>query len=166
MINYYYGDLFEHVDELLTGGDCVTHFIIHGCNAQGRMGTGFAKTLRAKYPGAYEEYRKEYSANNNRLQVGSVINYAHSTDLIISNAITQDFYGYDGGKYVSYDAIDTAFAELDSISKVLKTLSGVEEVHFHFPKIGSDLGGGHWDVIESIIDHRVQNATKNLYELR
>ena len=39
-------------------------------------------------------------------------------------------------------------------------------MHFHFPKIGSALGGGDWGVIESIINHRVTEATKNLYELK
>lgn len=165
MINYYYGDLFQKVDELITGGDSIIHFIIHGCNARGRMGSGFAKTLRDKFPGAYEEYIKEYSKNHS-LRVGSVVNYTHSTDLVISNAITQDFYGCDGSKYISYDAIDAAFTELDGIAKVLKTISGIEEVHFHFPKIGAGLGGGDWGVIESIIDHRVQNAVKNLYDLK
>ncbi|SOK58466.1 hypothetical protein [Yersinia phage fHe-Yen9-04] len=165
MINYYYGNLFEFVNELLTGDESTIHFIIHGCNAQGRMRSGFAKELRERYPLAYDEYIKQYIKNNNSLRVGSVINYTHSTELIISNAITQDFYGYDGGKYVSYDAIDTAFAELDCSARTLKNLGGIENIHFHFPKIGSDLGGGYWDVIESIIDNRVQNATKNLYEL-
>lgn len=165
MINYFYGDLFSLVEDMICDGNHM-HFIIHGCNAQGRMGTGFAKTLRDKYPGAYDEYRNEYLSNNNRLKVGSVVNYTHSPNLIISNAITQDFYGYDGEKYVSYDAIDSVFEELDGIAKVLKTMGGYEEIHFHFPKLGAALGGGDWDVIESIIEHRVQNAQKYLYELK
>lgn len=165
MFNYWYGNLFEKVTpSLINDGDI--HFIIHGCNAQGRMGSGFAKELRERYPGAYTAYHDEYVRNNNRLILGTVVNYPVSESLIISNAITQDFYGYDGKKYVSYDAIDDVFASLNNTAKVLKELGSVHEVYFHFPKIGSALGGGHWDVIEQIIDFRVTDAIKNLYEMR
>lgn len=48
------GDLFadEH---------CVQAFA-HGCNCQGSMGAGIAKTFRARYPEMYEEYRRRCKA--------------------------------------------------------------------------------------------------------
>ena len=166
MINYFYGNLFELVLNQQQRWEQDVHFIIHGCNAQGRMGSGFAKELRSRFPHAYDDYIAAYEAGNNRLKLGSVVYHAAETDLIIANAITQEFYGYDGSKYVSYDAIDDVFKELNHTASLLKTVSGKEEVHFHFPKIGSALGGGDWDVIESIINNRVTEATKNLYELK
>lgn len=141
------------------------HFIIHGCNAQGRMGTGFAKQLRTLFPAAYDDYIEEYKKGNNHLTLGTVIYHAAEADMIIVNAITQEFYGYDGAKYVSYDAIDKIFKELNNTASVLKTVSGKEAIHFHFPKIGSDLGGGNWNVISEIIESRVTEATTNLYVL-
>lgn len=165
MINTHVGNLFDLV---LNGQrwDSDVHYIIHGCNAQGRMGSGFAKELRERFPNAYDDYIVAYEEGNNHLDVGTVIYHAAEQDIIICNTITQEFYGRDGAKYVSYDAIDKIFLELDNSAKVLKKVSGIEEVHMHFPKIGSDLGGGCWNVIQEIIDHRVQNATKNLYELK
>lgn len=142
------------------------HFIIHGCNAQGRMGSGFAKELRTRFPDAYDEYIVEYEKGNNHLNLGTVVYHAAETDLIIANAVTQEFYGRDGAKYVSYDAIDSVFAELNNTAKVLKEVSGKEAIHFHFPKIGSDLGGGDWNVIAQIIESRVTEATTNLYVLK
>ena len=41
--------------------------IVHGCNAQGVMGSGVAKQLRAKYPEIYVDYLdglEEYSTEN------------------------------------------------------------------------------------------------------
>ena len=164
MINHHIGNLFDMVLNQNRWEEDV-HFIIHGCNAQGRMGSGFAKELRTRFPEAYNEYDAAYKAGNNHLDIGTVIYHSAETDLIIANAITQEFYGRDGAKYVSYDAIDSVFKELNNTASLLKELSGKEEIHFHFPKIGSDLGGGNWNVISEIIDHRVTEATKNLYEL-
>jgi O-acetyl-ADP-ribose deacetylase (regulator of RNase III) len=164
MIQVFKGNLFDYLTPI-TEDESSVHFIIHGCNAQGRMGTGFAKELRRRFPSAYHEYDKAYSDGNNHLKVGSVIYHAESTNLIICNAVTQEYYGRDGAKYVSYDAIDNVFIDLDNTASLLKKLSGIRDVHFHFPKIGSDLGGGNWNVIAEIIDSRVTNATKNLYEL-
>ena len=165
MITTHTGNLFDLVLSSQRW-DRDIHYIIHGCNAQGRMGTGFAKELRSHFPDAYDDYITAYEEGNNHLTVGTVIYHAAETDIIICNAVTQEFYGRDGAKYVSYDAIDTIFKELDQSATVLKKQGGFEEVHMHFPKIGSDLGGGNWNVISEIIDYRVQNATKNLYVLK
>lgn len=167
MINYFYGNLFELFDTtpVNMNGDEL-HFIIHGCNAQGRMGTGFAKELRERFPDAYKAYNDAYVNNNNRLELGTVINHPVHSSLVICNAITQQFYGYDGKKYVSYDAIDTIFEELNKTAKTVLDLKLVDSVHFHFPKIGAGLAGGDWEIIEKIIDSRVTYASKNLYELR
>lgn len=166
MINYFYGNLFDLLDtrpQFMSSNEL--HFIIHGCNAQGRMGSGFAKELRERFPKAYEAYNDEYVKNNNRLELGTMINHPVHSSLVISNAITQQFYGYDGKKYVSYDAIDSVFKELNNTAKTVLDLKLVDSVHLHFPKMGAGLAGGNWEVIERIIDSSVTNATKNLYEI-
>lgn len=165
MINYYYGNLFELFDTTSINPDEL-HFIIHGCNAQGRMGTGFANEIRKKFPDAYKAYHDEYTNNNNRLELGTIINYPVHSSLVICNAVTQQFYGYDGKKYVSYDAIDNIFNELNKTAKTVLDLNLVNNVHFHFPKIGAGLAGGNWEIIEKIIDYNVTYASKNLYELK
>ena len=100
-IEYRKGDLFQ--TEIQT--------IVHGCNAQGVMNSGIAKIIREKYPKAYERYVNEHKANG--LKLGKLVvvpcgdkvkdfdNYK-----IIVNAITQEFFGRENDRYVSYDAVD------------------------------------------------------------
>lgn len=134
--------------------------IVHGCNAQGRMATGFAKELRARFPGAYDEYMNKHNASG--LTTGDNIYYVDDTEnVIICNSITQSRYGYDGKKYVSYDGIDTCF---DKLNEFVQKLGN--NVHVHFPLIGADLGGGNWNVIKEIIEGRLTHAHKHLYKLK
>lgn len=159
MINEHYGNLFEQFIAVTCQPDAL-HIIVHGCNAQGKMGSGFAKELRERYPVAFLEYRKHCESYSNSIaNVGSIAYAVINDNLIIANAITQKFYGYDGKKYVSYDGVDAAFKDLN------KLCDNGRIVHVHFPKIGADLGGGNWNVIKEIIDHRLVNANKHLYIL-
>lgn len=138
------------------------HIVVHGCNAQGVMGSGFAKELRSRYPDAYTEYRNTFL--NKGLALGDVVCYIPTVNLVIANAITQVNYGYDGKKYVSYDAIDTAFTEIEDMASTLVQYQHSVEVHF--PLLGAGLAGGNWDVISQIIDTRLKTPTKNLYILK
>ena len=36
------------------------YIIAHGCNAQGKMGSGVAKAIRREFPQAYSYYRSAY----------------------------------------------------------------------------------------------------------
>lgn len=162
MINTYYGNLFETVLPRVQENDNIMHIVVHGCNAQGVMGSGFAKELRSRYPDAYTEYRNTFL--NKGLALGDVVCYIPTDNLVIANAITQVNYGYDGKKYVSYDAIDTAFTEIEDMASTLVQYQHSVEVHF--PLLGAGLAGGNWDVISQIIDTRLKTPTKNLYILK
>lgn len=154
-IEYVNGDLFT--TNITT--------IVHGCNAQGVMGSGVAKTIREVYPKAYERYRKEYELHNH-LKLGDVIpvpcgdrvddpdNYK-----VIVNAITQDFYGRDGSRYVSYDAVADCMNKINRFSEVY----GITEIAM--PQIGAGLGGGDWKVIESIIESELKTVHPVVYIL-
>jgi O-acetyl-ADP-ribose deacetylase (regulator of RNase III) len=128
-------------------GDILTvtkGIIVHGCNAQGVMGSGIAKQIRDKYPMAYEVYRKEHETNG--LLLGEVIWAQVTDDLIIGNAITQQNYGRDPTvKYVSYKAIQQAFETVMVAACTLKK-------DVHYPMIGAGLANGNWAVISEIID--------------
>ncbi|WGM49518.1 phosphatase [Escherichia phage vB_Ec-M-J] len=158
MIHEHLGNLFE-LFNTVTDDQTALHIIAHGCNAQGKMGSGFAKELRNRYPMAYDDY-KAYEKEMGFLRTGQISYSSISDDLLIANCITQQYYGNDGSKYVSYDAIDDVFKQLKYLCNVERT------VHVHFPKIGADLGGGNWNVIKEIIDHRLVNAEKHLYILK
>ncbi|WAE77134.1 macro domain-containing protein [Escherichia phage ph0011] len=158
MIHEHRGNLFE-LFSTVTDDNSALHIIAHGCNAQGKMGSGFAKELRNRYPMAYDDY-KAYEKEMGFLRTGQISYSLVSNDLIIANCITQQYYGNDGKKYVSYDAVDDVFKQLNYLCNVERS------IHVHFPKIGADLGGGNWNVIKEIIDHRLVNAEKHLYILK
>lgn len=154
-IEYIKGDLFAT--------DIKT--IVHGCNAQGVMGSGVAKIIHEKYPKAYNRYRSEYERRGNlvlgdiiAVPVGDRINDFDNYRVII-NAITQNFYGRDGSRFVSYDAVAECMAKIDRMYSVY----GISEVAM--PKIGAGLGGGDWNVIESIIESELKNVKAVVYEL-
>lgn len=149
MIQYKKGDLFTTPDRV----------IVHGCNSHGIMGSGVAKRVKELYPEAYEKYRdycKEMDLRQGKRYILGKVIAAMSNNMLILNCITQMDYGNDGEKYVSYDAIDTSMMtiarkhDLDNIS---------------MPKIGAGLGGGNWNVIKEIINHRLKDKIVTVWEL-
>lgn len=123
--------------------------IVHGCNAAGVMGSGIAKQIKDMYPAAYARYKQEEQFSG--LKLGTYITCCVipevNNELFIVNMITQQRYGKDGKKYVSYDAIDEGFTKLFA---ELET-TGIQNLPVRFPAIGAGLGGGNLDVILSII---------------
>jgi O-acetyl-ADP-ribose deacetylase (regulator of RNase III) len=143
-------------------GDFVEGFpawLLHGCNAQGVMGSGAAKAVRAKYPQAYTDYRKQYEACEQRV---GTITVSHQPDgRIVFNGITQKYYGRDQQVYVSYDAVRKVIQTVDLYAKD----HGIGPVYVGMPKIGAGLGGGSWDVISQIIEEESRHFTAVVYEL-
>jgi O-acetyl-ADP-ribose deacetylase (regulator of RNase III) len=123
--------------------------IVHGCNAQGVMGSGIANEIRAAYPWCFKAYVEFILAHQGvgKSPMGKVCAYkVPDTNLVIANAITQDHFGKDGKKYVSYKAIAEAFTEICCAAENLGHV-------VHYPMIGAGLGGGDWAVINDIIDN-------------
>lgn len=142
MIKYKKGNLLDVTGEV----------IIHGCNAQGVMGSGVALAVKKKYPEAFEEYRKYCAGLSPHYIMGDIVEYYHEeSGTSILNAITQHLYGTSGAKYVSYDAIDQVFAQIKGIY--------LPDTPIHLPKIGAGLGGGDWGIISTIIEKRLKDFT-------
>ena len=119
--------------------------ILHGCNAQGVMGSGVAKAIRAKYPLAYEIYRKKYECDG--LLLGEVVYaYISSENLWIANGISQEYYGRIEKTYVDYEAINSIITNVNSFAHK----HGIDEVAM--PLIGAGLGGGSWKIISNEIE--------------
>jgi len=116
--------------------------IVHGCNAQGVMGSGVALAIRRKYPGAYEVYRHAYETHG--LRLGSYTFWCEGGVTII-NAVTQEFYGRDGKQYVDYAAVEEAFKGVAEIQRI----TGYS---VNFPLIGCGHGGGRWSVVSRLIE--------------
>lgn len=147
MITYVKGDLLETPHEI----------IVHGCNAQGVMGSGVAKAIRDKYPEAFEAYRKECDSENDKeALLGRVIPVVVNDHKLVVNAITQMNYGGGGQCYVSYIAIDIVMQSLSLLEK---------NEPICMPKIGAGLGGGDWKKIEQIINDRLGEHDVRVYIL-
>jgi O-acetyl-ADP-ribose deacetylase (regulator of RNase III) len=131
-------------------------YICHQVNCQGRMGSGIAKQIRERWPIVYEQYIagfkaiEEESINwEDQLDVSEVLLgrlqqiKVNDTQTVI-NMFAQQYYGYDGKRYTSYDAFWACLGGIkDSVPKGSK---------IGFPyRIGCGLGGANWQVIETMI---------------
>lgn len=130
--------------------------ILHGCNAQGVMGSGVAKAIREKFPHAYDVYRTKYVAEG--LDMGEVL-FVPCENTIVANAITQKFYGRDGRQYVDYDSINNAMGLVNEYA--LKN----DLQHVAMPLIGAGYGGGSWNIISEIIENRLTHTIPMVYTL-
>lgn len=140
MIHYVRGDVLAQIG-----------IIVHGCNVQGVMGKGIAKSVKEQYPKAYEKYIAHHKEHG--LTVGLVIPVRVAENKIIVNAITQEFYkkeANDDKVYVDYTAIATCFSKVQMLAKKYN-------MPIHFPKIGAGLAGGDWNRIARIIDDAVDD---------
>ncbi len=139
--------------------------IVHGCNAQGVMGSGVAAAVREQYPGAYEAYRALYEkakqAGLKDLPLGRIawFRVSESPKLAIANAITQRFYGRDSSvRYVSYEAIEEAFGRIAKVARE-------HDLQVHYPLIGAGLANGDWNTIADIIDRQLAGVRHTLWTL-
>lgn len=133
-LNYFNADILCSTDKLW----------LHGCNAQGKFASGIAGLFRKKFPYSYTGYIEKYA--NNGLNLGEVIfTFGTEGQPIIANCITQKFYGYDGKRYVSYEAIE------QSVNTVIQYAVKNNINSVTLPKIGAGLGGGDWVLIEKIL---------------
>jgi len=137
--------------------------IVHGCNAQGVMGSGIAKQIKEMYPSAYAVYKEHVFSSGLKLGTYSSVRPYVYQDLVIVNMITQQYYGKDSKKYVSYDAIHEGFTKL---FQGLESAS-MQNLPVRFPAIGAGLGGGNLEVILSIIQScdPMDKFTKELWVL-
>lgn len=126
--------------------------VVHGCNAQGVMGSGVAKQLRAKYPEIFFDYilGLEVYTTQKLSPLGELIVVPVSKTLKVVNAITQEFYGRDGKQYVSYVALEIAFA------KIASRFDSATPIHIPY-LIGAGLGGGDEKTILEIIDRNLKD---------
>ena len=135
-------------------------FILQQVNCQGVMGSGVAKAIKSKWPIVEVEYLKLFQnrpmSHRRQLLGHTQIVEVVPDNLYIVNLFGQEFYGRDGKRYTSYDALDTA---LSTLKKCLKDDSSFETLSIHHPLIGCGLGGGSWPVVEALIETHLGNAT-------
>jgi O-acetyl-ADP-ribose deacetylase (regulator of RNase III) len=135
-----------HVAEDMLDHMTTQDMVVHGCNAQGVMGAGFAKQIKQRFPAAFQAYRRAYGAGLGTITLSRSA-LGESDEPIICNMITQQNIAqpWSEGPLVSYDAIYNGF---DKVFRYAKK----HNLTVNFPLIGAGLGGGQWQIISAIIE--------------
>ena len=143
-------------------GDAVTavidneiDFLLHVANCQGKMGSGIALTIKQKIPSAYEAYKK--FEEDNGLTLGTL-----SSDGTVINLHAQEFYGYDGKRYLDYEALARS---LEIVKNVIDKNEKTYKIGLPF-KMGCDRAGGSWDIVSSMISHYLSDHEILVYKLK
>lgn len=143
IIQYKKGDLLEYFHN----GEC--DVIAHCCNCQGVMGSGIAAQIKEEYVGAYESY-KEHEQHHGGLELGTC-SYADFGDSFedvktIVNLHAQNLYGYDGSRFVDYEALYETLRQ----TKEMMLEYGRHTLGVPY-KMACDRAGGDWRIVEAMI---------------
>lgn len=125
--------------------------IVHGCNCQNTMGSGIAKEIRARYPGAYTADRCMHPEDLlNKIEL--LGNFSWTTDtqnfwndkhnFKIVNAYTQLHYLPRGIDHFEYDSFKIILRKLGTIWP---------KSRYGFPYIGMGLAGGNGFRIQNML---------------
>ena len=134
-IKFVSGDLFDNAHDAKA--------FAQGCNCQGSMGAGIAKTFRARYPEMYEEYRKRCKVAPRQFNLGECWLWKADKQPWVFNLGTQE--GYWRAR-ASYEAIETALQSM----RAQADSEGITSIAI--PRIGVGYGGLSWKKVRAIIE--------------
>ena len=143
-------------------GDAVTAVIdneidllLHVANCQGKMGSGIALTIKQRIPSAYEAYKN--FEEDKGLTLGTL-----SSNGTVINLHAQEFYGYDGKRYLDYEALAKS---LEIVKNAIDKHEKTYKIGLPF-KMGCDRAGGNWEIVSSIISHYLSKHEILVYKLK
>ena len=129
--------------------------IIHGCNCFCTMGAGIAKTIKHKFPEAYQIDLKTRKGDESKLgEISFATIESKNGKIIVVNGYTQ-FHWSGRGRKADYEAIRSVF------QKVKTQFTGMR---IAYPAIGAGLARGNWGVISSIIEEELAGEDHTFVE--
>lgn len=143
------GDVFNELLKNDVAG--IPTVFVHGCNAQGVMGSGVAALVKKLYPEAYKAYKNGQKQSG--LHLGDTF-CAAIGNIVVVNAITQEHFGRDGKQYVDYDAM------IRALEDTVRIANGWP---IYLPLIGGGLGGGDVKRITAIMQAVFYEANATLW---
>lgn len=129
--------------------------IVHGCNCLNTMGSGIAREIKDRYPGAYDAdtvATEQWTLPEAKLGNFSIYTTASGMPFIIVNAYTQVNFAPRGVDHFEYE----------SFSLILRKLRAQWPTsRFGFPYIGCGLAGGNEPRIIAMIEDFTHNINNN-----
>lgn len=119
-------------------------------NCQGKMNSGLAKAIRDKWPHVYDDYYNYCNKFQHNFQLlGDFVESDILKDkLIVCSIFGQYNFGYDGGRYTDYGALNKAFYDYKHL-----ITGGSLKLDIYFPfNFGACRGGGDFSIISKIIE--------------
>jgi O-acetyl-ADP-ribose deacetylase (regulator of RNase III) len=140
-IEYHIGDATEPVP----GED--EAFIIHICNNRNTWGAGFVMALSKRWDLPERRYRMGKGTDSKTLgMIQPVLVESSERFITVINMIAQDNHR-STYPLVDYDALAVCLANVVTYIQSLDAASST----IHCPRIGCGIGGGRWEVIESML---------------
>lgn len=145
-------DVFDGIEEC---SDPVVFF--HGCNTQGHMGAGVAKSVKERWPEeVYRPYHKKCIQSDDEELIGTVLWTPVHDGLTIANGFTQKNWGRMGGAKVGWieevlGNIDDRYDDEDSDQTFISV------------RVGAGLGGLEWEDIRPVFEQ--SSLTWRIYYL-
>ena len=135
-------------------------YYCHQVNCQGRMASGIAKSIKTKWHKVYEDYIAkcddvrdkviemcgswESHIDVSEVLLGDIQLVQVDVDKTVINMFAQQYYGYDGKRYTSYDGFWSC------LGKIREEVPHGSKIGFP-DHIGCGLGGANWEVIKTMI---------------
>lgn len=133
--------------------------IIHQSNCYNTMGSGIARQIKERYPEAYDVDCQTIFGDYKKLGTFSWVK-TNDQKFYIYNCYSQYRHGTDT-RHTNYEAIYNGLSSIKSHaeSHQLKSLSLPH-------KMGCNLGGGNWKIVNAIIEDIFENKSIDLYICR
>lgn len=147
-ITYMRGNLLE---------DSVCDYICHQVNCQGAMRSGIAKSIREKWPIVFDLYHRKCAFTDNLLGDIQIVKVNTFPQYVI-NMFSQEYYGYDGKRYTSYDAF------WNCLNLIKQQVPKDKVIGFPY-KIGCVRGGANWSIIYAMIAEVLKDYEVEIWEL-
>ena len=100
-------------------------------------------------------YRFQLWANGSHIPSAQVVKV--ESNKYVVNMFAQEYYGYDGKRYTSYDALDTC---LKKVAKICEE-EGIKKVTIPY-NMSCDRGGASWNVVVCLIEEAFKNKKINI----
>ncbi len=135
-------------------------YILHICNDVGGWGSGFVVAISNRWKSPENMYRMWFNQYKNVFKLGAVQYVWPTEDICVVNMIAQN------GKKNINNPVPVRYNELEQCLIKVSNKLNPETDTIHMPRIGTNRGGGDWNIIEKMIKNTLchKGFTVNVYD--